>query len=237
MAADYIENMRGVQGDGPDYIGGFSAGSVVAFEMARQSQNMAQPVGILSLLDTEILTLVQERVSLNQRLRAWVRMTKINLRYASRMSTLEYLGKKAFNLRMRRKLLTLGIRERLGITMDASKLNAEAAFLLTFKRYVPQPFYGRATLFRAGDGAEYLDPKLGWAGFIRGYLDIQEVTGDHNTILQEPHIGMLAGLLETCLACARDADPHQSVITHVTNESERLPGLAPSILGSQEVIG
>jgi amino acid adenylation domain-containing protein len=229
MAADYIENIRSVQPEGPYYIGGFSAGGVVAFEMARQLQAVAQPVDILALLDTEILTLVQEKVSVAARLNHWWRMVKVNFRYASRMSAGDYLGKKSFNLRMRRKLFAWGVKERLGLAIDPSTLNVEEAFLLAFKRYVPQPFYGDATLFRAGDGAEYLDPKLGWGDIIRGRLDIQEVSGDHDTILQEPHIGMLAGLLENCLEQANRNEIHRPALTMAAAAGEGMAGLTPAI--------
>ncbi|HEY3740745.1 MAG TPA: amino acid adenylation domain-containing protein [Bryobacteraceae bacterium] len=230
MAADYIENIRSVQPEGPYYIGGFSAGGVVAFEMARQLREVAQPVGILALLDTEILTLVQGHVSLAARLNHWARIVKVNLRYASRMSIVEYAGKKSFNLRMRRKLFAWGVKERLGLAIDPSALNVEEAFLLAFKRYVPQPYYGNATLFRAGDGAEYLDAKLGWGEIIRGRLDIQEVSGDHDTILQEPHIGMLARLLENCLAKANVGEIERpAAMTAAAGAGNRMAGLTPAI--------
>ena len=213
MASDYIQSIQTVQPEGPYFIGGFSAGGVVAFEMARQLQAMAQPVGILALLDTEILTLSQDEVAAEARLHHWWRMAKVNVRYASRMSLSEFIKKKAFNLRMRRKLFAWTVRERLGLAIDPTALNAEEAFLLAFKRYEPKPYFGNATLFRAGDGAEYLDPMLGWRGIIRGRLDIKEVSGDHDTILQEPDIGMLARLLETCLEQGNHEDEHQPAVT------------------------
>jgi hypothetical protein len=67
------------------------------------------------------------------------------------------------------------------------------------RRYIPRPYAGNATLFRAGDGSDYPEPMLGWEGLINGNLDVQQVSGDHDTILQEPHIGLLARLLEGCL--------------------------------------
>ena len=233
MAADYIQNIRGVQPEGPYYIGGFSAGGVVAFEMARQFQAMAQPVGMIALLDTEILTLSQDEVSAGDHLHHWWRMAKVNLRYASRMSLLQFIGKKSFNLRMRRKLFAWAVRERLGLAIDPSVLNAEEAFLLAFKRYEPKAYYGDATLFRAGDGTEYLDPNLGWNGIIRGRLDICEVSGDHDTILQEPHIGMLAHLLEHCLERANSNDFHHIPIAPVQATGTRTPKLTPAIYGGK----
>jgi hypothetical protein len=145
------------------------------------------------------------------------------------MSLLEYAGKKWFNLRMRGKLFAWAVRERMGLAIDPSTLNVEEAFLLAFKRYAPQPYYGDATLFRAGNGAEYLDARLGWGGIIRGRLDIQEVSGDHDTILQEPHIGMLAGLLETCLEKASGHDIHRPRLTPAPDAGGRMTGLTPAV--------
>ena len=229
MAADYIENIRRVQPDGPYYIGGFSAGGVVAFEMARQLQAMAQPVGLLALLDTEILTFSQQTISAEARLHHWWRMAKVNVRYATRMSAADFIKKKSFNLKMRGKLFAWGVRERLRLEIDPSTLNAEEAFLLAFKRYVPRPYNGNATLFRAGDGAEYLDPNLGWDGIIRGRLEIREVTGDHDTILQEPHIGMLARLLEQCLEKASGREFQHIPAPPAPMTGARTSDLAPAL--------
>ena len=231
MAADYIQSIRGVQPEGPYFIGGFSAGGIAALEMARQLQAAGQPVGMLALLDTEIVTTSPTQAAGAARPGDWWRMARINLRYASRMKLLEYVGKKSFNLRMRLKLFAWSARERLGLSIDPAALNAEEGFLLACKRYVPQPYAGNATLFRAGDGAEYLDPKLGWNGIILGHLDIQEVSGDHDTILQEPHIKMLAGLLEQCLEKAAEAGV-QPPSTHPSAGAETRPGgLTSAVLG------
>ena len=232
MAADYIQSIRGVQPEGPYYIGGFSAGGLVAFEMARQLRSIAQPVGILALLDTEILTISQEGFSSRHRLQHWFRMVKLNLRYASRVRPLEFLDKKLFNLRMRRKLFAWNIRERLGLSIHPMALNAEEGFLLAFKRYVPQPYFGDATLFRAGAGTEYLDPNLGWGPIIGGHLDIQEVTGDHDTILQEPHIGMLARLLEASLEKATSNDLHRPSIDLVASPGIPSASLTAAVFGT-----
>jgi thioesterase domain-containing protein len=167
--------------------------------MAHQLRAAGQDVATLALLDTEVLTLRLAEGSIGARLRHWAQTVKINLRYASRMGGLEFLARKSSNVRMRSKLLLWGILAHLGIEIQPEKLSAEEGFLLAMRRYVPRPYPGDATLFRAGDGSDYPEPKLGWEGLIGGHLDIQQVSGDHDTILQEPHIGMLARLLEGCL--------------------------------------
>ncbi len=227
MASDYIRGIRSVQPEGPYFIGGFSAGGVVAFEMAHQLEAVGQHVAMLALLDTEVPPFQRKGGSPAARLRHWARTFEVNLRYASRMRVPEFLVRKSSNFRMRSKLLVWGIRERLGLEIQPSRLSAEEGFLLAMRRYVPHPYQGSATLFRSADGSDYQDPKLGWEGLIEGHLDIQQVSGDHDTILQEPHIGMLARLLEGCLEQAPRRDLPKS--TSPTESSDRIPRLAPMI--------
>ncbi|GAB4262774.1 MAG: type I polyketide synthase [Candidatus Promineifilaceae bacterium] len=52
MAARYIEAMRQVQPEGPYFMGGFSMGGEVAFEMAQQLTAAGEEVGLVVLLDT-----------------------------------------------------------------------------------------------------------------------------------------------------------------------------------------
>ena len=48
MASIYIEAMRAVQPEGPYFLGGWSVGGVVAFEMARQLEAQGEQVALLA---------------------------------------------------------------------------------------------------------------------------------------------------------------------------------------------
>lgn len=50
MAAEYIEEILAVQPDGPWFVGGWSFGAVVAYEMARQ---LGSRIGLLTFIDAE----------------------------------------------------------------------------------------------------------------------------------------------------------------------------------------
>ncbi|MFN6483748.1 MULTISPECIES: amino acid adenylation domain-containing protein [unclassified Nostoc] len=52
MASHYIKALRSVQPKGPYFIGGWSFGGWVAFEMAQQLQNSGEEVALLAVLDT-----------------------------------------------------------------------------------------------------------------------------------------------------------------------------------------
>ncbi|HLJ81447.1 MAG TPA: alpha/beta fold hydrolase, partial [Ktedonobacterales bacterium] len=51
MAASYIEEIRALQPDGPYYLGGYSSGGSVAYEMARQLAASGQEVALVALFD------------------------------------------------------------------------------------------------------------------------------------------------------------------------------------------
>ena len=56
MAAHYTEALRVVQPEGPYFLGGWSMGGIVAFEMAQQLQAQGQKIALLALIDTVATT-------------------------------------------------------------------------------------------------------------------------------------------------------------------------------------
>ena len=204
MAEEYVDNIRKVQPKGPYQIGGFSAGGVVAFEMARQLEKIGESVSVLALLDSKIDTPASAKHEGNRG--SWTRTVFFNVRYAMRSSLKEFVVRKVKNLKMRAAVRTALLLERIGAANHASFLDAEEAFLLALRRYVPKPYGGRGILFRAKDElVRYPDPNLGWDQVVMGGIEVREVSGDHDTLMQEPHIGELATVLQVCLQQAERA--------------------------------
>jgi len=65
-------------------------------------------------------------------------------------------------------------------------------------RYQPKPYDGRITLFRGddpmGEGG-IPDPAFGWEEMAQGGIVMCNVSGNHYTILKEPHVKRLAEAL------------------------------------------
>ena len=71
--------------------------------------------------------------------------------------------------------------------------------LLSVSRYYPEPGGGPVVLMRSDDGRKLgSDGGMGWSEVARN-LSIKDVPGDHYSIMKEPYVGALAGILRDCL--------------------------------------
>lgn len=68
LAAFYLERMRSVQPRGPYYLGGWSFGGAVAFEIAQQARRAGGEVGFVAIMDQLAPPLLEKRGTLAQRL-------------------------------------------------------------------------------------------------------------------------------------------------------------------------
>jgi amino acid adenylation domain-containing protein len=201
MAADYVQEIRSLQPEGPYCIGGFSAGGVIVFEMAQLLRAAGQQVAILALVDSPIGNRNQSGVAASKE--RFTR-TAFNIRHVFHTGLLWFAGNKLKNWRLRAHFRT--IKNALGFKPSVRTFDVEEAFLLALRNYVPQTYDGDATLFRAKDElSSHADPTLGWGKLIKGRLEIIEISGDHDTILHEPHIGMLARVLNSYLDAVQAA--------------------------------
>ncbi len=77
------------------------------------------------------------------------------------------------------------------------------ANMRTVRRYVPKPYDGAVTLFRAArqpESTAYQDPTLGWAPLVGDRLQVLTVPGDHVVLLRPPCVKEFAAAVEACLA-------------------------------------
>ena len=183
MAARYIDEIRVLQPQGPYYLGGYSMGGTVAFEMAHQLQNLGQEVRLLALLDPTIPT--------NNL------FARISPFFARNIRVLINFGIREEIRRIKMKVRAkggwwAGIFEPESLV---SRSNARAK-----SRYVPKPYSGTITLFWASDNPEEsTDRRLAWREFATDGFDLHIVPGDHSSMMADPHVKVLAQELKNCL--------------------------------------
>jgi amino acid adenylation domain-containing protein len=219
MAGHYIQEIRTVQPHGPYFLGGFSAGGLVAYEMARQLHNAGERVAFLALFDSYVDVAGGYWLKSFYSRRA-MRMSLLALKSSWHLikteGLLSVLGKKFQNMGVNIRIMVwlmlghISGRQKSGTAAHPRFLNPHEAFTRAIRAYSPGPYPGPAISFRSTS----LDPDApdfseGWARFITGKLRYQEVYGGHEDIFREPHIAQLADQLMEELDAAYREDAEQ----------------------------
>ncbi|MEQ9692714.1 SDR family NAD(P)-dependent oxidoreductase [Shimia sp. SDUM112013] len=207
-AADYIAEMRHVQPHGPYLLGGFSGGGITAYEIAHQLEAAGEEIGLVILLDTPLP--VRRALSFEDRLK--IQMQEL------RSGGLAYPAKWVQNrirweMEKRRPVENTSETD----TSDTQFHNAEieAAFLRAVARYPMRPWDGRMALFRPplsgkwdlGDGKlvdhqrAYVFHDNDWGQYVND-LEVIEVPGDHDSMVLEPNVRVLATRMKRIIESA-----------------------------------
>ena len=206
MAAYYIEALRSLEGAGPYRLGGWSAGGVVAFEMAQQLHAQGHKVALLALLDARIPSAEEDFADEDFEatlLADFIRYFGLSL--GSRES-LARLPKDELLTRVLEQAKLAGL---IPTDVEASQAHpfielCKADFRAT-RNYVPSRYPGRITLFRAAQELSGMssDPTLGWSKWAAEGVDVHVVPGNHASMVYKPHVEVLAQKLNFCLSQVR----------------------------------
>jgi thioesterase domain-containing protein len=199
IAAHYVHELRTVQPQGPYFLGGYSFGGIVAFEMAQQLMKEGQ-VGFLALLDPPHLgsSKSSSPVVLNNGQGSGIR-SEVR-RHLNRVAQLRLNEKLAYVL-VRVSALTkariknwvtslVRIANRIAFRMylAASRplpQSLQTPYILHVyeqarRNYVPKTYPGHAIYFKSEEGAGDL---LDWHGLFAGGLEVYDVPGNHYEII------------------------------------------------------
>ncbi|OKH45760.1 hypothetical protein NIES2101_25940 [Calothrix sp. HK-06] len=209
MASHYIKDIQTIQPHGPYLLGGYSFGGIIALEIAQQLLKRGEKVAFLFMLDTcrpgcstrlplierisiHIKKLLQQPTYIQQKLIGMKIWSKFHLR-----EQYKRYSKMAPNFRQ----IALNL-------PDSDKhLNIMQANAIALSQYCFQQKYpGQLTLFRTADenrddnavGVKY-DFDFGWKDLFVGGIDIHHVPGSHLTLLDDPHVEVIAQKLKACL--------------------------------------
>jgi amino acid adenylation domain-containing protein len=192
MASHYISEMRGVQPHGPYFLGGFSFGGLVAYEIAQQLRAAGEEVALLVLFDTYPGDVKAGAVSL----------LKVLLK-PSRKHWLHDVPR-ALGKKIRRTWRGLHVPKSL---WDVHNANRAAA-----SKYILKPYAGKVTLVRATEKPleGSFDPHALWKD-LAGSLVVHEIASDHYDILLEPQVQQLSDRLKGWIHAARSQYEHADV--------------------------
>lgn len=227
MAAHYIQEIRAIQPEGPYYLGGYSFGGAIAFEMAQQLKAQGQEIALIAFFDTMPLGYRQQG-----RLQDWASqhvkkvfqygpdyiLDLVKWKIKQRLGIADWSSDRGI-----KETLLNRVRDKFSKTTPQSQPDVEqpsaadtspddspslvAHHLEVIRYYLPQVYQGRVIYFRAMEVAEtdkwYIDPYEGWKKLATEGFDIQDVPGDHTSMFSEPYVQTLVGKLSACLEAAQ----------------------------------
>ena len=210
LARYQLHELRRRQPTGPYFLCGYCWGGLLAFEMACQLREAGDEVGLLALIDVPYPGsggTLQRRIRKQTR-KIW-RLTVQNLQ---RLRDLEaraiprFLGQRMVNI----------VTRFAGIPAYRWSVHLQRPLLPAFRElpgvllhagwdYRPRRYPGKITLFRGqGNGSgEGSDLYSGWSRVAEGGVETHQVSGEHATIMREPHVVSLSTQLLACLQRVR----------------------------------
>ena len=218
MAAHAVEALRRVQPAGPYRLGGFCFGGVLAYEIARQLEQLGEEIALLAIIEGSAPREYHQR----QPFYAPGRLRIIRHSAPQILRGNQEFGGWRLGEKVRRRIRTKRAggnarngRDKWDVEFDnLADFNAsrpERQHLLrdiniaAVEQYRPGPLRGRIILFRAGylparhTFLAKIDPQRGWGRFAAGGVDIRTVDGTHIGILRQPHVAQLAAALVQAL--------------------------------------
>ncbi|HUG25488.1 polyketide synthase [Piscinibacter sp.] len=207
MAAQYVEAIRAVQPRGPYRLAGYSAGGVIALEMAQQLKSAGAVTDLLMLIDTLSPAASRRKVST---LRKFGLVRHWSLKFA-----LEWPGR-----RRRNKLAEAACAQALERLARGEPLPPELVEFHLFRnfvnaqsRYVPAPYQGSVALFTATEAdTQYLGAgdRLGWEEHVQGDVRVTRIPGSHFSMMTGPGVSELIKAFRQALGIGEEPERGRS---------------------------
>jgi thioesterase domain-containing protein len=211
-AADYIAEIRQVQPEGPYLLGGFSGGGLTAWEMARQLEAAGQEVAQLVLLDTPL----PMRPALSRADKALIKLAELRAKGPGYLADWARARWEWERRKRHPEAATEG-------AAQFHNAGIEAAFREAIADYTLPERQGATALFRPPLDRHWQVTGGNWVSHAKEYvfedndlsrfapaLEVIEVPGDHDSMVLEPNVRVLAARLRAVIAFAEGAAPPSS---------------------------
>ena len=166
IAEHFIREMRQVRPHGPYYLGGYSFGGIVAFEMANQLTAAGETVPMVALFDTYSPELS-------------VSMSKDEQKIHEPLKRV-----------VMRRLIKYYFNKGRSLPAKLRHFNIIDTYGKATESYKPSVYPGKLTLIRTKTSPGPDD--MGWKQLAGEGVDIIHIDGDHYTVVKEPHVRQLA---------------------------------------------
>jgi len=213
MAAHYVKEVRSVQPRGPYFLGGYSFGGMIALEMAQQLIAQGEAPPLVILFDTFCSHHQGNGNGFSR---------KLELFSSSLFKMLGTSGpqRRAYFSRIATvpaRAVHWGLHV---ATLPSMVRKVRKACLSAVKHYMPKAYPGRVILFRSNREplGGLSDPYAGWGEYVTNGLEVCELKSNHDNMLLEPQVRIVAEQLRASLNEAQAAS--QTIKT--ADETEQL---------------
>ena len=205
MARDYIAEIQVVQPHGPYLLAGYSGGGICAYEMALQLTEQGEEVAHVVMLDTPL----PRQPGLQWRDKVDMKLQDLNRHKIGLVK--QWLHKRRqWKAELRSQA---NAESEHGPVEQFNNKKIEVVFRRSLLKYQVRPYSGAVTLFRPKpdifyylSGGRHLQenrnivlPDNGWTAHISS-LHVSEVPGDHDSMVLDPYVRVLASRIRAILA-------------------------------------
>jgi amino acid adenylation domain-containing protein len=214
MAEAYLAAIREVQDSGPYALAGYSFGGLIAYEMGVRLRAAGEAVDLLAMLETDLHDSLLPLPGRLAHHASWpARVARRLIRLPPKMLGPYVLGK------LRRlgagSVLPDDFAEIGGLSpqMLERYRRMYAIGVDEFRRFRPGAFDGRLSVFRSrGPRFDACDPMPIWRRAAAA-VDLFEIEGRHERIMERPFVETLAAQLSRCIAKADGQAPRKETRT------------------------
>ncbi|QFS52514.1 type I polyketide synthase [Nostoc sphaeroides] len=206
MAAYYLEALRVVQPHGPYFLGGWSFGGIVAFEMAQQLQQKGQQVAQLILIDSWAPIFDRKPLEADSAaLLAWFAKDlggRFGKKLAVTIEDLKFLEpKEQLNYVVAQAKKANIMPENNGISQIRRLLDLCIINLKAERNYVPQLYPNKIILFTTHEQVEGITNEWtrGWVTIAKD-VEAHIIRADHYSIIREQNAQILAEKMKPYLS-------------------------------------
>jgi thioesterase domain-containing protein len=236
LVAPYVAALSVHTGSSPCVLVGHSFNGLMAFHAAHQLNEQGGKVEMVLLLDTETKDPAPHQVAWQQLQKDWgrapdLRLTDRTLRSLSSRLRTSWSVIRWMLVKEMKELWHRILRDRGVLTTKLDDLGIPWHWKLTMrvysnvlKSYRLRCLDCRGVLFRSVEDespARTLDDNLGWNNQFKRGLEIVQVTGNHDTMTQEPHDRTLARAMSKVLNRRENAITPEERVGHLTANPQR----------------
>ncbi|MGC0154348.1 beta-ketoacyl synthase N-terminal-like domain-containing protein [Chromobacterium vaccinii] len=217
LAALYLKHVRGVQPRGPYFLGGWSRGGMVAFEMAQQLFDAGERVETLYLLDSYVMNEQEKTVAIDNVMKhsmlpggvaSFRDLLKNNLA-VERISNVVYQPRpypgRAVLFKANQQLETRAAKQ----TMELAQTSAREVVERDSSEQVAQVIDNLNAFINEDTVADFnrlgAKPDNGWSRYIEN-LSIRIVDGNHFSIMEERTLRPIARHIQSDMDATRYAE-------------------------------